>query len=194
MHLNSNIFELEIEEKKFWKRKTSQNPKPGPSQPSTGPPHSPLHFPATAQHPLLRPTLRSPRRFLPARPASAAPRPARARTLPSGPKLSAPRARRAPAPSRCAPGPLVKVAFLLPHPRVLNGNRRDLRRGSAKHAPPRIPAGPYLAPHDSPAPLPIQQSAAVNPSHRPTPLYLAAPLLRRGPAMPRPPSPGQPLQ
>ena len=37
LHLNSNLFELEIEEKKFWKRKTSQNPKPGPSQPSTGP-------------------------------------------------------------------------------------------------------------------------------------------------------------
>jgi hypothetical protein len=67
LHLNSNLFELEIEEKKFWKRKTSQNPKPRPSQHSTDP-----------LLPLLSP------RPSPSRPSAAQVSP----SLPCGPHLS----------------------------------------------------------------------------------------------------------
>jgi len=87
-------------------------------------------------------------------------------------------------PSRCQPSPTRQGHPLPPAPpRALNGNHRDLRRGPAKHASPRSPACPLLAPHGrSPASYPLTRRPA-NPSPRrsPPPSRASAPPRPRRP-------------
>jgi len=175
LHLNSNLFELEIEEKKFWKRKTSQNPKPGPSQPSTCQP-LPLLYP--------RPNPRRPSQQChpgsarsPACPASRGP------VRPALPLAQQP-AEHAPRP--CQPGP--SRQHRPPPPATpARDHGRDSRRPLPGRASPRCPGPPLIGPaalrlhHSShpPSPESPQTLAPPHPLRR-----AAAPLHRRGRASP----------
>jgi len=166
------LFELEIEKIRKGKGKTNSQPKPSPNSTQTQP-KPPQHSAQPAwPGPAAQPATWAQSRSIPApRPNPAGPahsssplRAARFALAPLWPSEHARPARSAASPpSRCQPGPTRQGRPLPPAPpRALNGNHRDLRRGPAKHASPRSPACPLLAP---PRPQPCILSTHTPPAN-----------------------------